>query len=76
MSINWNPIEDLTLDGTIRSENYSDFGNAFVWKVSGAYTINDKYTLRSSLSTGFRAPTLHQIYTQKHNTVLFLEEFK
>jgi iron complex outermembrane receptor protein len=64
-SINWNPIEDLTLDGTIRSENYSDFGNAFVWKVSGAYTINDKYTLRSSLSTGFRAPTLHQIYTQK-----------
>jgi iron complex outermembrane receptor protein len=39
-------IEDLTLDGTIRSENYSDFGNAFVWKVSGAYTINDKYTLR------------------------------
>jgi iron complex outermembrane receptor protein len=64
-SLNWNPTENLTLDGTIRSENYSDFGNAFVWKVSGAYTISDKYTLRSSLSTGFRAPTLHQIYTQK-----------
>ncbi|MDP5093214.1 MAG: TonB-dependent receptor, partial [Polaribacter sp.] len=64
-SLNWNPTENLTLDGTIRSENYSDFGNAFVWKASGAYTINDKYTLRSSLSTGFRAPTLHQIYTQK-----------
>ena len=64
-SLNWNPSENLTLDGTIRSENYSDFGNAFVWKASGAYTINDKYTLRSSLSTGFRAPTLHQIYTQK-----------
>ena len=64
-SLNWNPTENLTLDGTIRSENYSDFGNAFVWKASGAYTISDKYTLRSSLSTGFRAPTLHQIYTQK-----------
>ncbi|WP_445748476.1 TonB-dependent receptor [Polaribacter sp.] len=64
-SLNWNPTENLTLDGTIRSENYSDFGNAFVWKASGAYTINDKYTLRSSISTGFRAPTLHQIYTQK-----------
>ncbi|AQS94390.1 ferric enterobactin receptor [Polaribacter sp. BM10] len=64
-SLNWNPTENLTLDGTIRSENYSDFGNAFVWKASGAYTINDKYTLRGSLSTGFRAPTLHQIYTQK-----------
>ncbi len=64
-SLNWNPSENLTLDGTIRSENYSDFGNAFVWKASGAYTISDKYTLRSSVSTGFRAPTLHQIYTQK-----------
>ncbi|QOD61258.1 TonB-dependent receptor [Polaribacter haliotis] len=64
-SLNWNPTENLTLDGTIRSENYSDFGNAFVWKASGAYTISDKYTLRSSVSTGFRAPTLHQIYTQK-----------
>jgi iron complex outermembrane receptor protein len=29
MSINWNPIEDLTLDGTIRSENYSDFNVLF-----------------------------------------------
>ena len=64
-SLNWNPTENLTLDGTIRSENYSDFGNAFVWKASGAYTFNDKYTLRSSISTGFRAPTLHQIDTQK-----------
>jgi iron complex outermembrane receptor protein len=64
-SLNWNPSENLTLDGTIRSENYSDFGNAFVWKGSGAYTINEKYTLRGSVSTGFRAPTLHQIYTQK-----------
>ncbi|MDP5107014.1 MAG: TonB-dependent receptor [Polaribacter sp.] len=64
-SLNWNPSDNLTLDGTIRSENYSDFGNAFVWKASGAYTISDKYTLRTSLSTGFRAPTLHQIYTQK-----------
>jgi len=64
-SLNWNPLKELTLDGTIRAENYSDFGNAFVWKASGAYTISDKYTLRSSISTGFRAPTLHQIYTQK-----------
>jgi iron complex outermembrane receptor protein len=64
-SLNWNPTEEWTIDGTIRSENYSDFGNAFVWKLSSAYTLSEKYTLRSSLSTGFRAPTLHQIYTQK-----------
>ena len=63
--MNWSPSDDWTLDGTVRSENYSDFGNAFVWKLSSAYQLSDKYTLRGSVSTGFRAPTLHQIYTQK-----------
>jgi iron complex outermembrane receptor protein len=64
-SLNWSASDKLTLDGTIRTEQYSDFGNAFVWKTSAAYQLSDKYTLRGSASTGFRAPTLHQIYTQK-----------
>lgn len=58
--------EEFLINGTIRTENYSDFGNAFVWKVSSRYKFaEDKIILRGSVSTGFRAPTLHQIYTQK-----------
>ncbi len=58
--------DDFLINATIRAENYSDFGNAFVWKVSSRYKMNDdKVTLRASASTGFKAPTLHQIYTQK-----------
>lgn len=58
--------EDFLINGTARLENYSDFGNAFVWKVSSRYKLaDDKVTLRGSVSTGFKAPTLHQIYTQK-----------
>ncbi len=58
--------EDFLLNGTVRTENYSDFGNAFVWKISSRYKFaEDKVILRGSVSTGFRAPTLHQIYTQK-----------
>ncbi len=58
--------KDFLLNGTARVENYSDFGSAFVWKVSSRYKfMEDKITLRGSVSTGFRAPTLHQIYTQK-----------
>jgi len=58
--------EDFLINGTARYENYSDFGDAFVWKLSSRYKVmDDKVTLRSSLSTGFKAPTLHQIYTQK-----------
>ncbi len=58
--------KDFLLNGTARVENYSDFGSAFVWKLSSRYKfMDDKITLRGSVSTGFRAPTLHQIYTQK-----------
>ncbi len=58
--------DDFLINATIRGENYSDFGSAFVWKLSSRYKLaDDKVTLRGSASTGFRAPTLHQIYTQK-----------
>lgn len=58
--------KDFLVNGTVRYENYSDFGGATVWKLSSRYKFyNDKITLRTSISTGFRAPTLHQIYTQK-----------
>ena len=58
--------EDFLINGTLRHEQYSDFGGATVWKLSSRYKFaDDKITLRGSVSTGFRAPTLHQIYTQK-----------
>ncbi|HET6227661.1 MAG TPA: TonB-dependent receptor [Bacteroidia bacterium] len=57
---------NLLLNGTIRAENYSDFGNTVIGKFSTRYKfLQDKISLRGSASTGFRAPSLHQIYTQK-----------
>ncbi|CAA0227203.1 TonB-dependent receptor [Tenacibaculum maritimum] len=65
-SLDWDVSKNFLVNGTARVENYSDFGSTFVWKLSSRYKFaNDKYTLRGSLSTGFRAPTLHQIYTEK-----------
>ena len=62
----WDITKDFLINGTIRGENYSDFGTATVWKVSSRYkALNDKLTFRGSASTGFRAPSLHQIYTEK-----------
>ncbi len=53
------------LDGTIRGEKYSDFGETFVYKLSSRVKVaEDKLVLRGSVSSGFRAPTLHQIYDQ------------
>ncbi len=61
----WDISKDFLLNGAIRGEKYSDFGSAFVWKLSSRYKLaNDKVVIRASASTGFRAPTLHQIYAQ------------
>jgi iron complex outermembrane receptor protein len=63
--VTWDITSKFLVEGTIRGERYSDFGNAFVWKASTRYKlIEDKLVLRGSASTGFRAPTLHQIYAQ------------
>ncbi len=66
LSFGFDITEDFLIDATGRYENYSDFGDAFVYKFSTRYKfLDDKFTLRGSFSTGFRAPSLHQIYTQK-----------
>jgi iron complex outermembrane receptor protein len=66
LDVAYDVTKDFLVNGTVRYEDYSDFGGATVWKLSSRYKFaDDKITLRGSLSTGFRAPTLHQIYTQK-----------
>ncbi len=64
-SLDYDVSDDFLLSGTIRGENYSDFGNTFVYKFSSRYKLSDKLTMRGSVSSGFRAPSLHQIYTEK-----------
>jgi len=57
---------DLTkqflIGAALRFENYSDFGSTFNWKLATRYAASDNLTLRAALSTGFRAPSLTQIY--------------
>lgn len=65
LDLSYDITKDWLVNGTVRGENFSDFGGAFVWKASTRYKISDdKIVLRASASTGFRAPTLHQIYAQ------------
>lgn len=61
-------IEPLLFKGALRYESNNDFGDNFVWKLSGRYKLNDQLSVRSSYSTGFRAPSLHQVYFQKIST--------
>lgn len=65
LDLSYDLTKDFLVNGTVRTEKYSDFGNATVWKLSSRYKIADELAvLRGSVSTGFRAPSLHQIYAQ------------
>ncbi|WP_228894759.1 TonB-dependent receptor plug domain-containing protein [Pseudoduganella aquatica] len=61
----WDISDKWLIDGTGRYEKYTDFGSAFVWKASSRFKVSDSITLRGSASTGFRAPSLAQTFTQK-----------
>jgi len=43
-----------------RFENFSDVGSNFSWKVASRYKLSNTTAIRGSISTGFRAPSLHQ----------------
>ncbi|MBD0835912.1 TonB-dependent receptor [Aestuariibaculum suncheonense] len=57
-----NISEAFMLAGAVRFETYSDFGNTFNGKLASRLKISDDFSLRGSISTGFRAPSLAQLY--------------
>jgi iron complex outermembrane receptor protein len=61
------PVAKLSLDGAIRWENYSDFGDAVIYKGTGRYDFNDMMALRGTIDTGFRAPTAAEEFYQGIN---------
>src|SRR5205085_8423683 len=54
------PVEGLTTTLAGRYEHYSDFGSTWNGKFAGRWEVVHGYAVRGSISTGFRAPSLHQ----------------
>ena len=62
--------EMLLLSPAVRYENYSDFGNTVNGKLSARAKLAEAFSLRGSASTGFRAPSMQQIYFNNTSTQL------
>ena len=56
----WYFSDQLTVGVAARYEDYSDFGDTVIGKVTGRYEFNDEFSMRGALSTGFRAPGVQQ----------------
>jgi iron complex outermembrane receptor protein len=52
--------EALLLGGALRFEDYDSFGSTTNYKISAQFHLTDDLSLRSSISSGFRAPTVGQ----------------
>jgi iron complex outermembrane receptor protein len=54
--------ERFLLDVAGRFEYFSDFGPTLNGKLAGRWNMKENMALRAAVSTGFRAPALHQIW--------------
>jgi iron complex outermembrane receptor protein len=65
------PLTDkLTVQGAVRVEDYSDFGDNQTGKLSARYDFTPNFALRGSISTGFRAPSLQQSFYTATSSVI------
>ncbi len=56
------PSAALTTQLALRSEHYSDFGSTTTGKLAASLRANPALLLRGAASTGFRAPSLQQVF--------------
>jgi iron complex outermembrane recepter protein len=60
VSLETNLTDKLGTSIAVRHEEYNDFGNAVSGALAARYDFTDRFALRASASTGFRAPSLAQ----------------
>ena len=60
--------ETFLISPAVRFENYSDFGSTVNGKVATKLDLSGDFALRGSVSTGFRAPSMQQLYFNNVST--------
>jgi iron complex outermembrane receptor protein len=69
------PVTDsFTVEAATRYDNYSTFGGAATWKLGATYTITDGLMLRAVAATGFRAPSVSELYSGNSGSFDYLTD--
>lgn len=58
------PVDNFDIGVAARYDYFNDFGSTFNGKISARFAVNDAIAFRGAASTGFRAPTPGQQFTQ------------
>ncbi|HEX7843432.1 MAG TPA: TonB-dependent receptor [Kofleriaceae bacterium] len=67
-------IKGLDVDVGGRYENYSDFGNSFTGKGAVRVPLGKMIALRGAVSTGFRAPSLQQLWFSNTSSLFITDQ--
>ncbi|WP_286267925.1 TonB-dependent receptor [Thalassotalea atypica] len=69
------PVTDsLAMEAAVRYDNYSTFGNATTWKLGATYTVSESLMIRSVAATGFRAPSVAELYSGNSGSFDYLTD--
>ncbi len=60
--------DSINLQAAGRYENYDGFGSSVTGKIAGLFTFTDAVKARGSFTTGFRAPSMQQLYFNSTST--------
>ncbi|WP_127717753.1 TonB-dependent siderophore receptor [Halobacteriovorax sp. HLS] len=63
-------FQKLSLHGGVRWTNESTYSYRVVWKIGASYPVFKKTDLKINASTGFKSPSLYQLYSNFGNTAL------
>ncbi|RTR37634.1 TonB-dependent receptor [Shewanella canadensis] len=69
------PFTDkLTGEFALRFDDYSTFGNASTWKIGLTYEATDDLMIRTVAATGFRAPSVSELYGGNSGSFDYLDD--
>ncbi len=60
--------DDLILSAAVRYDDYDGFGDTSNFKIAANWSVTEDVALRGAISTGFRAPSMQQLYFNNIST--------
>ena len=64
----YNVTDEFLLNAAVRYDDYDGFGDTTNFKLAGNYAVTDTFNIRGAVSTGFRAPSMQQLYFSNIST--------
>ncbi|RZJ18273.1 MAG: TonB-dependent receptor [Brevundimonas sp.] len=58
----WRAVPSLAVTAGVRYDDHEVFGSHFSPRLYGVYTLNDQWTVKGGVSTGFKTPKTTQLY--------------